>query len=93
MANLFAGLRVYAGNWNLTGSRNFTDEEIACIASNEVVASQYGKSVCFTMVSGGKTFIPLSTNSSLNIGDSLDMKTAKVLTLSKAGEADIMRVE
>ena len=93
MANIFSSLRVYAGKWNLKSSRAFSPEEIAAVASAVVVASQYGNSVCFTMVGGGQTFIPLSNSSSKGVGESIDLASAKLLTLGKDGEADIFRVE
>lgn len=93
MANIFSSLRVYAGKWNLKSSRAFSSEEVAAVASAVVVASQYGNSVCFTMVSGGQTFIPLSQNSAKAVGETIDLANAKLLTLEKSGEADIYRVE
>lgn len=93
MANIFSSLRVYAGKWNLKSSRAFSPEEVAAVASAVVVASQYGNSVCFTMVGGGQTFIPLSHNSAKAVGDSIDLASAKLLTLEKSGESDIFRVE
>lgn len=93
MANIFSSLRVYAGKWNLKSSRAFSPEEIAAVASAVVVASQYGNSVCFTMVGGGQTFIPLSNSSSKTVGESINLASAKLLTLRKDGEADIFRVE
>lgn len=93
MANIFSTLRVYAGKWNLKASRGFSPEEVAAVASAVVVASQYGNSVCFTMVGGGQTFIPLSQNSTKAVGDSIDLTSAKLLTLGKSGESDIFRVE
>lgn len=91
--NIFSSLRQYAGKWNLKSSRAFTPEEIASVASATVVASQYGNSVCFMMVGGGQTYIPLSQNSGLGVGASVDLSKAQLLTLEKAGEADILRVE
>ena len=93
MGNIFSSLRVYAGKWNLKSSRAFSPEEVAAVASAVVVASQYGNSVCFSMVNGGQTFIPLSQNSAKAVGESIDLTTAKLLTLEKSGEADIFRVE
>lgn len=93
MFNIFESLRTYAGKWQLKSSRNFTQEEIACVERNEIVESQYGNSVCFHMVGGGMTFIPLSTNSTKGVGESIDLTKAKLLTLGKAGEDDIQRVE
>ena len=91
--NIFSSLRVYAGKWMLKASRAFTAEEQAAVSSATVVASQYGNSVCFMMANGGQTFIPLSSTSSLGVGDSVDLSTAKLPTLEKQGEADIYRVE
>ena len=91
--NIFSSLRVYAGKWMLKASRSFTAEEQAAVVSATVVPSKYGNSVCFMMVNGGQTFIPLSTNSNLGVGDSVDLSTAKLITLEKQGEADIYRVE
>lgn len=93
MANIFNSLRVYAGKWNLKSARDFDAEEIAAVSSAVVVASQYGNSVCFTMMSGGQTFIPLSQNSVKKVGESIDLENARLLTLEKFGEADIYRVE
>lgn len=93
MANIFSSLRVYAGKWQLKASRAFSAEEVAAVSSAVVVASQYGNSVCFTMVSGGQTFIPLSQNSVKAVGETIDLASAKLLTLEKSGEADIYRVE
>lgn len=93
MANIFSSLRVYASKWNLKSSRAFSPEEVAAVSSAVVVASQYGNSVCFTMVSGGQTFIPLSNDSVKAVGDSIDLTAAKLLTLEKSGESDIFRIE
>lgn len=91
--NIFSSLRVYAGKWSVKASRAFTAEEMAAVQSATVVPSQYGNSVCFMMIGGGQTFIPLSSTSSLGIGDTVNLSTAKLLTLEKQGEADIYRVE
>ena len=90
--NIFAGLQVYAGKWNVTDSRSFNDEEKAMISRAEVVASEYGNSVCFFMKSGGQTYIPLSNQSSLTVGDDVDLNKAKLLTLHRDGSNDITRI-
>ena len=91
--NIFTKLRQYAGKWQLKDSRKFTAEEINAVERTEVVPSQYGNSGCFFMVGGGMSFIPLSNQSNLGVGESIDMSTANLLTLSKQGEDDILRVE
>lgn len=91
--NIFAGLQVYGGSWNVTGSRNFEAEEIAAVKEATVVNSEYGKSVCFFMKSGGTTYIPLSNQSGLSVGDTVDMAKAKILTLHRDGNDDINRID
>ena len=91
--SIFSNLTKYANKWNQTGSRDFTEEEVSAVDHAEVVKSEYGKSVCFFMNGGGQTFIPLSNASTLNIGDPVDLKKAKILTLSREGDADINRIE
>lgn len=93
MANIFNSLQVYAGKWQEKSKRAFSQEEISAVDKAVVVDSTYGASVCFFMKSGGQTFIPLSSTSSKGIGEEINLEEAKVVTLSKAGESDIMRVE
>jgi hypothetical protein len=90
--NIFSSLRVYAGKWNEAAKRAFTSDEIAAVSSAYVVDSQYGQSVCFVMLSGGQTYIPLDQNSSKATGDIVDLSKAELVTLSRQGEADIYRV-
>ena len=91
--NIFAGLQVYAGKWNVVDSRGFNAEELSMIQRAEVVPSEYGNSVCFFMKSGGQTYIPLSNQSALTPGDSVDLEKAKLLTLHRDGSADITRID
>lgn len=91
--NIFGKLRVYAGKWAVVESKAFSQEEQDLVSHAEVVDSQYGMSVCFFMKAGGQTFIPLSVNSSLSVGDAVDLSKAKVLQLHRDGDADIYRVE
>lgn len=93
MLNVFNKLQEYAGKWEVVGRRNFTEEEKNCVEKAKVVPSQYGNSVCFFMKNGRQTFIPLSTESRLGVGDMVDIDKAELLTLSRPGEDDIIRVE
>lgn len=90
--NIFSTLRTYAGKWNVKSSRAFTQEEIQAVESATVVPSQYGNSVCFMMVGGGQTYIPLANDATVGVGESIDLAKAKLLTLEKGGESDINRV-
>ena len=91
--NIFSTLRQYASKWQVTNQRNFTDEEKASVKEAFVVESEYGNSVCFLMTSGSHTYIPLSQNSTLGVGENVDLDEAKLLTLSREGDDDILRVE
>lgn len=90
--NIFSTLRTYTGKWSVKSSRAFTQEEIQAVESATVVPSQYGNSVCFMMVGGGQTYIPLANDATVGVGESIDLTKAKLLTLEKGGESDINRV-
>jgi hypothetical protein len=90
--NIFSALRVYAGKWSEKAKRAFTSDEISAVEKATVVDSQYGQSVCFLMVGGGMTYIPLDQNSSKATGEEVDLTKAELVTLSRQGEADIYRV-
>lgn len=90
--NIFAALKIYAGSWTPKDERNFTPEEIALVSNAEVVDSQFGTSVCFTMVTGGKTYIPTSQDSKASVGDPVDLTRAKLITLGRPGDDDITRI-
>lgn len=91
--NIFSSLRKYASKWEVVSKRPFTSEEQAAVVKATVVPSQYGNSVCFMMVGGGQTFIPLSQDSNLTVGEAVDLSKANLLQLSKDGEEDIFRVD
>lgn len=96
MENVFVngGLTTYGESWNVVESRNFTSDEIQAVRSNTVVNSQYGKSVCFFMKRGGQTYIPMSNHGSdAALGSSIDMHNAKLVTLHREGDGNILRVE
>jgi hypothetical protein len=90
--NIFSNLQVYAGKWAEKSRRNFSAEEINAVDNTVVVSSNYGLSVCFFMKSGGQTFIPLSNDATVGLGESVDLQKASLITLGKQGESDIIRV-
>ena len=65
--NIFSSLRIYGGKWAVKASREFNQEELAAISSATVIPSNYGNSVCFMMVNGGQSFLPLDQNSSSSL--------------------------
>lgn len=91
--NVFSGKTVYGGNWQVVNSRTFDAEEQAMVKNAEVVSSEFGNSVCFFMVGGGQIYIPLSNQSTLKPGDTVDVSKAKILTLHRDGNADIERID
>lgn len=95
MENVFGGsLQVYGENWQKVNERAFNADEIAAVRSNSVVNSQYGKSVCFFLKGGGQSYIPVSKQGAdPALGSSIDLSTAKLVTLHREGDGDILRVE
>ena len=91
--NIFSALKVYAGKWQVSNKRAFSDEEVNAVDTAKVVPSKYGLSVCFMMKSGGMTYIPLDQNSSLSEGDVINLKSAELITLHRDGDDDIYRVK
>jgi hypothetical protein len=79
--------------WKVKERRAFTQDEIYAVKRTEVVSSKFGYSVCFVMVSGGQTYIPLVNYSTLAVGDSIELINAKLITLCRKGDDDIYRVE
>ena len=90
--NIFGNLKLYASKWAVKDERSFTAEEINLVAKAVVVPSTYGLSVEFTMKNGGMTFIPLSQDATACVGEEIDVSKAKLITLFKQGEEDIVRV-
>ena len=96
MENVFVNgsLTTYGESWKVVESRKFNDDEIQAVRSNTVVNSQYGKSVCFFMKRGGQTYIPISNRgNNAALGSSIDMNSAKLVTLHREGDGNILRVE
>lgn len=90
--NIFESLKLYAEKWSVKETRSFTPEEIKAIDDAVVVASEYGSSACFFMVGGGQCYIPLSIDATVGVGESIDVTKAKLITLGRRGDDDIMRV-
>lgn len=91
--NIFSALKVYAGKWQVSNKRAFSDEEVNAVDTAKVVSSKYGLSVCFMMKGGGMTYIPLDQNSSLSEGDVINLRSAELITLHRDGDDDIYRVK
>lgn len=90
--SIFSGCTSYAGKWEVTSVNPMPKEDIEAVQSAHVVNSQYGLSVCFMMKAGNRFYIPLDSNSEAAEGDAVNLQDAKVVILSKQGEADIQRI-
>lgn len=90
--NIFKTMTVYAAKWSIKDQRQFTEEEISSVDEAVVVSSTYGNSVCFFMKSGGQTYIPLDINSTVGVGEVVDLTKATIITLERPDENDIMKV-
>lgn len=86
-------LRTYAGSWSEAGREKLSKAEVAQVESATVVEGQYGLSMCFVMKAGGKKFMPLSRDSQLEEGDSVDIKSVEIITLEREGDEDIYRAD
>lgn len=74
----------------------FTQEMLDTIIRAEVVSGNYGLSVKIRRVKNGKiiiTFVPLSINSKLRLGDIIDCSKCRFICLKKKGEDPIYRFE
>lgn len=89
---IFASLKLYAAKWKVKGEQKLTQEEINATTKAEVVPSQYGKSVCFMLVTGEQCYIPLDETSTIGVGETLDLNKIVIKTLEREGSDDIMRV-
>lgn len=94
MENVFASLVSYGENWQKVNERSFTEEECNAVRKATIQESKYGNSVCFFMKSGGCTYIPMSNQGVQHpVGTDVNIKDAKLVTLHRSGDGDILRVE
>lgn len=84
--NFFATAQVYGTSWKVTEERRFSSEEINAVDSAEITSADYGLSVCFMLKGGGSTYISLSKESDGSVGQKVDIKDLKLLTLERQGE-------
>lgn len=86
--NILSVLKGYKKQWDIVDSRNFNEQELAALAETaKCVASNYGRSYCFTMPSTGKNvFIPCDSLDSVDIGESVPTKDIDIIQLKYLGE-------
>lgn len=92
--SIFSNLQTYAAQWTAKGSRAFSKEERAEVQSAEVVSSDYGLSMVFTLKGGkGKKYIPVSRDSQLAEGDEVNIASITLIELEREGDNNIFRVD
>jgi len=93
MLNFFSDKKKYGGKWQVKNVRSFTPEEIDLVAKAVVVSSEFGNSCCFFMKNSDIHFTPMSNDSTLSVGEDVDLSKAQIVTLKKEGEHDIERIK
>lgn len=93
MANIFDTLVRYNLSWSEKSRRSLNDAELKAISKAVVSESEYGKSLCFTMVSGGVTYMPLAKTCELPVGKEVPTSDVELVTLQRIGDADIVRAD
>lgn len=92
--SIFSNLQTYAAKWTAKGSRAISKEERAEVQSAEVVSSDYGLSMVFTLKGGkGKKYIPVSRDSQLAEGDEVSIPSITLIELEREGDNNIFRVD
>ena len=81
--------------WRVVNKRNLTQEEKESIENAEIVKSDFGMSVCFTLINGESSEVPLSTvsYSDTHIGDIVDLDSISIITLHNDYDEEIHRIE
>lgn len=74
--------------WYVAFERPFTPVELDSIQSAVIVASDSGNVAELKVSSGYLTHIPMDAKSTLTVGESFDVRSAKILTYRKEGEND-----
>lgn len=92
MSNIFKSFKVYAESWKVVDTTKFEEDDVQEISQAEVIESEFGYSVCFTLKSGGKKYIPLEKDSPAGLGDIIDVRKATIITLAKQGRENIHRI-
>ncbi len=92
--NLLNSLRVFGkDSWSLKSSSKLPADFLAKVDHATVVDSKFGASVCFFLKGGGFNYIPVANDSTLGIGDTVELTSVDLLVLQKADTDDILRIK
>ena len=89
---LFSNKQVYADKWSVKSVAPMSADDAALFNKAIVVPSEFGMSVEFHMVSGGKCYIPVDTECVVQIGEELNPMSLEVVILERLGDEDIERI-
>jgi hypothetical protein len=84
-ANIFESKKEYNSTWEIVNVRRFTEEELLMVKSAEIVEGQYGLCAKCFMVGGKTKFLDLGKYSNGQIGEKVDLKDARIITLERDG--------
>lgn len=84
--NLEEKVKVY-GKSQVINNEPLAPQTLKKIKDAEVVDGAYGLSVCFTYISGNASYLPVDKQmlNQPSVGDKVDPKKVRVLTLEKGG--------
>lgn len=87
--NFLSSLQTYGEQYEVVGKTRFSEQDLAQVGDAFVVINEIGKSVRINLKnSTGYKFIKLSRNSeNLVAGELVDLKTAEIIELKRAGDA------
>ena len=88
---IFSKFDTFERRWAEIARRPLSDEEKALITEATVTSNQYGKLVCFALISGQTCEITLDPNSDVPVGTKINVDNLEVITLKCIkGEEDII---
>lgn len=97
MFNLFDNIKTYGEKWvEVEGTRrSFNEKEIASIDHTEVCETEFGLSLHCYLHKDSKAFKPIDISkfSSLEIGDTPDLKDLEVFEVEKEGKKKTLVIE
>ena len=81
--NIFATLTTLVRRYEVVEERPFSQDCIDAVTKAEVVENVFGQSVCFTMISGHKTYMPIWSEQQGKYpkGTVVNMNVSSILTL------------
>lgn len=85
MANIFEGRKEYGAKWDIVNTRRFSEEELAMVESATIEECNYGLCAKCLMVNGKVKYLNLGKFSNGNIGEKVNLKDARIITMERDG--------